>query len=173
MKKFIVSFLACVMLFMTLNICVFAETPKNKNSYEVVLIIDVSGSMNNSDPANPDKTRISTEAMESFALKCSQSGENAFKLSVVIYNTKVHTLVKSLDITTEAGKDAYKTAIQNLNENKVYNEDGTRFSCWSGQTNIGLAMQSAKDILDASDATKKSVMLFTDGRIELNDVVLE
>lgn len=167
MKKIIVLFLVCMMLFMTLNISALAAAPRNDNSYEVVLVIDTSGSMNTSDPANSDKTRISTEAMESFALKCSQSGNESFKLSVVIYNTKVHTLVKNLDITTEAGKSEYKTAIQNLNTNNVYNEDGTKFTCWAGQTNIGLAMQAAKEILDDSGATKKAVMLFTDGRIEL------
>ena len=168
MKKIVVSFLACVMLFMTLNLVAFANVPKSSDdSYEVVLVIDTSGSMKTSDPANSDNTRISTEAMESFALKCSQSEDMSFKLSVVIYNSKVHTLVKSLDITTESGKTEYQNAIRKLNNNEVYEADGTRFNCWAGKTNIGLAMQYAKGILDDSNATKKAVMLFTDGQIEL------
>lgn len=132
------------------------------STYEVALLIDVSGSMNTADPQ-----RISIESAKAFAYYYPNDAEY-FNISVILYNTNVLTAIEGVDVSKEDGMNKYQeclTTIGNLKNNGKYNG----FSCWAKDTDIGLAISQAKKILSSSNADKKAVILFTDGKIDLDN----
>lgn len=137
---------------------VYAE--ENNGSAEIVILIDTSGSMNWADPANNDGTRITTEAVKSFAfLRPSFTDTH---ISLVVYNQFVKTALTKTNVKTEWGITEYINAVDKINKDQIAD-----FKCWAYTTDIGAALQESYQILSKSTASKKAVLLFTDGRIEL------
>ena len=131
-------------------------------TYEVVLLIDSSGSMNYADP-----NRVTVEAVKSFAMCCPTEAES-FKISVVLYNTEILTAIRGADVKTADGKESFQATmakIGSMNRGEEFNG----FKLWTGETDIGAAIVEADRILTASAAAKKTVVLFTDGKIDLDN----
>lgn len=160
-KRFILFALAAVLVFSCVAVPSYAANGEGE-SYEIALLIDASGSMNQADPQ-----RISIEAAKAFAYYHPSQAEY-FKISVILYNTDVITAVSSVDVGTEEGMNTYQDCLDTigkLGRNGRYND----FVCWAMDTDIGEAIVEAEKILSASDAQKKAVILFTDGKIDLDN----
>lgn len=160
--KFCAMFLVLVLIASLVPISVSAEetTPEE---YELVLLIDVSGSMNTSDPPDPiDKTRLSVEAARAFAYYCPY-GANMY-ISLITYSSDVFVAAEKLNVGLTEDKIAYEDILDKINRSEL-----TGIKCWDGQTNTGAAMAAAKEILASSTATQKSVLLFTDGKTQVEE----
>lgn len=161
MKKLILFMLAFVLVFSCAAVPASADFSK-EDAYEIALLIDVSGSMNQADPK-----RISIEAAKAFAYYYPSQAEY-FKISVILYNTDVIAAVNGVDVTTEEGMETYQQSLDTigkLGRNGRFND----FVCWAKDTDIGEAIVEAEKILSASNAGKKAVLLFTDGKIDLDN----
>lgn len=162
-KKVLLLAMIAILLLPVFLINVSAtEGTQADKTYEVVLLIDVSGSMNQADP-----NRVSIEAAQSFANNVPD-GVDYCKISVILYNTDVITVLNRVDVTQESEAKKYQQCldtIKSLGKNGVYNE----FVCWAKNTDIGSAIVEAKQIISASTASKKTVLLFTDGKIDLDE----
>ena len=127
------------------------------DSYEIVLLLDTSGSMQ----SESDPTHISVDSARAFAYY--RPSYTDMYVSLVAYNTTAYTVAESLNVSTDSGMNRYQEALDSIDDNTI----GT-FKCWKGMTNIGDAMQKAEAILSKSTATHKAVLLFTDGKTEVN-----
>lgn len=159
-KLFLLAMIAALFL-PILSIHVNAASGSDK-TYEVVMLIDVSGSMMQADP-----NKVSIEAALRFANNVPSTAESC-KISVVLYNSDVIRALERVDVTRGSEKAKYSQnleIIKNLGKNGKYNE----FICWAKDTDIGAAIVEAKDILSSSSAAKKAVLLFTDGKIDLDN----
>jgi hypothetical protein len=138
---------------------VYAETANE--SLEIVILIDTSGSMNSADPPmGLERTRITTEAIKSFAF-LRPSFTDTY-ISLVVYNDFALTALDKTNVRTEDGINEYLHAVRMINMNQIQG-----INLWEHTTDIGGALQEAYQILSNSTATKKAVLLFTDGRIDL------
>ncbi len=136
-------------------------------SVEVVLLFDVSGSMNQADPET-DGTRLSIEAAHQFAFYYPTDA-NLF-ITVVPYNSKVYSGFPRVNVSTETGMETFGEQLTSIVENEI-----SGFKCWKEDTDIGTALEVANDLLSKSVADRKSVILFTDGKIDLinDDITTE
>lgn len=141
-------------------------------SVEIVLLLDVSGSMNSSDPMNSAGTRVSIEAAQQFVFNYPTNKDMYVK--VIPYNTGVCDELESLNVRTESGLMQYVANMQLiLNDRAVLNPGQAHLDvlpgidCWLGFTNIGGAMESAANFLADSKADRHAVILFTDGKIDM------
>lgn len=157
--------LAIVLALVLLSSCMLvparAEDTLPK-TYEVAVLIDVSSSMIQADP-----NAISIEAAKAFAYYYPSQAEY-FKISVILYNTNIATVIESLDVSKESGMDSYQDRLDEIS--KLGN--GQKYmglSYRNGYTDIGAALVESEKILAASSAEKKAVILFTDGSIVLED----
>ncbi len=162
MKKRIVHLLLSMLLaFATLVIPAQAD-PVTGQSYEVVLMLDMSGSTTLADP-----DRICIQAAKAFAYY-HPSQAKSFHLSVVLYNTKVTTALRSANVVTDQGMNDYQTCLDTVGDLRP-GEKYDGFTCWSGDTDIGAALKRSEQILSASKADNKAAILFTDGKIDLDN----
>lgn len=150
---------------LTLNAETEGDTENAVAPLEMVFLIDVSGSMVQNDPTyTSTKTRMSLEAVESFSSYCISSKIQQLFISVVIYNANVLLLMDKTDVTTSEGQKNLADAMKKLRSGSYLENNMLPYT---GMTNIGGALKCAHDILSQSSATKKAVLLFTDGRIEM------
>ena len=158
----------CFLLLLTLVMMLsFVTVPAQAvngegQSYEVVLLIDSSGSMNYADP-----DRISIEAAKAFAYYYPSQAEH-FNISVVLYNTEVLTAVRSVDVSKPNGMDSFQTTMETIGA-MSRGDKFNGFKVWTGETDIGAAIVESEKILSASKADTKAVLLFTDGKIDLDN----
>ena len=124
--------------------------------YEMVLVIDVSGSMKESDPQ-----KLSMDFAEIFA--AYHPTYNDMFLSVVVFNSNTAVAVERANVSTEAGMAQYTAAID-----EIRNDTFSGLDCWNGMTNTGAAMEAAEKILKTSTADHKAVLLFADGKTEVS-----
>lgn len=159
-RRCLLFLLALVMILSVMTVPTLAAN--EGQTYEVVLLIDSSGSMNYADPQ-----RITVEAVKSFAMCCPTQAES-FKISVVLYNTEILTAIRGADVKTTEGKESFQSLMSQIGEMER-GEKLNGFSLWTGETDIGSAIVEADKILTASKAAKKTVVLFTDGKIDLDN----
>lgn len=133
----------------------FAADEK-KETYEMVLLIDVSGSMKESDPQ-----KLSMDFAEIFA--AYRPSYNDMFLSVVVFNSNTAVAVERVNVSTEDGMAKYTAAIE-----EIRNDTFKGIDCWNGMTNTGAAMEAAEKILQKSSADHKAVLLFADGKTEVS-----
>ena len=141
---------------------------------EVVLLLDSSGSMRTADRDN-----ITTRATKAFASLVPDNA-TSFKISVVLYNTNVFAIQKSVNVADDAQKAKYDQCMDALfamPDGGTYRDwkgdaaignafQSAGFSVRSGNTNICAALEEAEKILEQSSAEKKAVLLFTDGKMD-------
>lgn len=160
-KRCLLLLLALVMVLSFVTVPTQAANGEGR-SYEVVLLIDSSGSMKYADPE-----RISMEAAEAFAYYYPSEAEY-FNISVVLYNTDVLTAVRSVDVSKTNGMDSFQSTMKEIGS-KAPGEKFNGLTLWTGETDIGGAIMEADKILSASNATTKAVLLFTDGKLDLDN----
>jgi hypothetical protein len=158
-KKSNIIFLLITMI-MLCPVISNVSAEENNESAEIVILLDTSGSMNWADPPNSDGTRISTEAIKSFAFLRPSFSDTY--ISLVVYNQFVKTVLENTNIRTEWGITEYIDVVDAINRDQI---DG--FRNWTRTTAIGSALQEAYQILAESTASERAVLLFTDGRIDL------
>lgn len=162
MKKRCVLLLLVLVMVLSLVTVPTQAVADEEYSYEVVLLIDSSGSMKYADPA-----RISMEAAEAFAYYYPSEAAY-FNISVVLYNTDVQTVVRSVDVSKTNGMDSFQATMTEIGS-KAPGEKYNGFTLWTGETDIGGAIVEAEKILSSSKANTKAVLLFTDGKIDLDN----
>ena len=173
MKRFFTVAIASLLLIFTIMpVFVNASTSDNEH-LEVVILLDVSNSMNSCDPAI-NGTRVTTEGAKTFAFLRPSFAETY--VSLIIYNDNISTVLERTNIRTERGLNEFASAIDNVNTNNNGNgfvsNKGDDFNAWRGFTDIGGALDEARNILENSTASQKAVLLFTDGKIELTEPYL-
>lgn len=114
---------------------------------DVVVILDMSGSMWKTDP-----DRISVEAAKLFIDMMETSGS---RVGLVSFSDSLGTVIDLKEINSQSDKESVKQAIDNLKYN--------------GDTDIGLALQKGYDILQnaTESGNQKAILFFTDGKIAL------
>lgn len=168
MKRFFALLMVCTMLLYVVPLNAVAEDSKQVESIDIVLLLDVSTSMNTCDKENPDThSRVSTEAAQMFAFMFPYEVEMNIKL--IPYNGIVYDGFDSLNVSTTEGLKQYVENIELVLSDNRENDVLEDISCWFGYTDIGAAMEAgAKSLLD-SEADKKAMILFTDGCIATQD----
>lgn len=118
---------------------------------DVVLVIDTSGSMNNSDPE-----RITLEAA---ALFMDMMETRHSRIGIVGFSGVVHSVMPLSPINTVSTRNQIRNTVSNF----VYH----------GWTDIGLGLRTAVEMINENPAPNNSpmILLFTDGRIELNEAL--
>jgi Ca-activated chloride channel family protein len=127
---------------------VFAVTQQNSN-VNAVLIIDVSGSMKQSDPS-----KLGFEGVKMFIDMCSYKGDN---IGVVAYSNTVEKAKNITPINTQNDKDIIKSFVSSLNRESSY-------------TDITAGLNKATEMLDSikgQNTNKPMIVVFTDGN---NDI---
>lgn len=128
----------------------------------VVIVMDISNTMN--DTLGAGKTRLdaakeaSNNFIDSFAAR-SQNSSIDRKLGFVAFNSDSYQIFKLQDCN-ESNKETLKTKITNEINKNIVNESvahNKRF------TNIEAGLKRAKDMLDGSSASKKYILFLSDG----------
>lgn len=143
-----------------------ATASEENDSIEIALLVDISGSMNSSDPE-----RLAIEAAQQFVFGCPMTTDMYIK--IIPYNENVYSDFNSVNVRTEAGLTQYLNYIRNMTTKNeavgrytLSQSNGKNFFCWEGQTDIGSAMKVGENLLLNSTHNRKAMILFTDGRID-------
>ena len=116
------------------------------NRYNVVLVLDASGSMNSSDPHN-----LRFEAIKEFLYLLTEKGNH---VGAVVFSNDVSAQKAVVEMDSRNKKDAVIAALEEVPA--------------SGWTNIGSALDTAVDMLEQGDPNLPSVILFlSDGNTEM------
>ena len=169
MKKSVLFVLVAAVLLSLFALTVAADNQTGE-SYEIALLVDVSGSMSynqNGTPGGADPDKISIQAAKAFAYYYPYQAKN-FKLSLIPYSTETVTAVQSVDVMSESGMRDYQEALDAIAATPAKGKYKD-LTCWWEDTDIGKALVKAKEVLSASAAENKAVLLFTDGKIDLGD----
>ena len=128
-------------------VSVHASAVQKKSNMDVVLVLDVSGSMKKADPE-----RISLEGAKLFLDMMESTGSRA---GIVAFSDHLVQTSDLADIQGITDKTVLKDSINSLN--------------FSGDTDIGSALQKSVDILNSAPdvGNKKMILFFTDGKIDL------
>ncbi len=168
MKKILAILLTLAAIVCAFPISMAAEEAAPVNSVEIVLLLDVSASMNMADPqrtVGDTVMRVSTEAALNFVY--NYPTETAMYMKVIPYNAAVYTGFDSVNVSTEKGLEKYEKNMQMILDDLSENSTIDAISCYRFATDIGAALEAATETVSASTAEKKAVILFTDGKIEL------
>lgn len=143
-KRFLVAVMVLVLVLTGLP--VHADT-LGAAGMDVVLVIDTSGSMKYT-----DGNKIALDAAKLFVDMMDCSGS---RVGLVSFSDTLGAVVNLTAINTTADKDVVKNAIDSLE--------------YTADTDIGLAMQKALEVLTAGGdvGNKKTILFFTDGAIDL------
>ena len=172
MKKKIIY---TIIVSMLLSFIIISMSPMSVSASEIesrqmefVVLLDVSASMGadregapGADPMQ-NGTRLSIEAIKNFIWKSPSYAD--VRISLIIYHHDVAMVFKKLNVRTNGDSVSdYLDSILRGDANIMEN-------IWNGSTNIKNPLQMAKEILDETIDTsvKKGVILFTDGRIEID-----
>jgi len=117
------------------------------NGLDIVIVIDTSGSMKRT-----DEDRLAVEAAKLFVDMMETEGS---KVALVTFSHKLGTTVPMTEINSQADKQEVKDAIANIK--------------YTGDTDIGLALKKAEEILaaDKNSDNRRAILFFTDGKIDL------
>ncbi|MCR5322053.1 MAG: VWA domain-containing protein [Lachnospiraceae bacterium] len=144
-----------MMIIITMLICaVFTQNRSLAGSFDenggmdVVIVVDTSGSMRQT-----DSERIAVEAAKLFVDMMETSGS---QVGLVSFSDSLGTVLGMTQIESLADKDFIKDSINGLK--------------YAGDTDIGLALKKAYDILQINaknSNNKKAILFLTDGKIDL------
>lgn len=135
----------CIMAQMCIS--VNADSVPKGNNMDVVLVIDVSGSMKKTDPE-----KIALEGAKLFVDMMESSGS---RVGLVAFSDQLVQVYNLTAVNSDSDKKAIKDAIEALQ--------------FSGDTDIGTAVQKAVNMLTTAQdvGNNKMVLFFTDGQIDL------
>jgi len=173
LKKLLCFIIAAVLLLPAPAIAVLADNSNAEavENVEVVILFDVSHSMNNSDPENDYGARLSIQAAQQFVF--NRPSEIDEYVTVIPYNSSIYDGFGKMNVSNESGSDDFVEAMDMILRDNTTVKDTPDdvipgFSCWINKTDIGSALERATEILADSTCDKKAVILFTDGKIELS-----
>ena len=148
-KLFAVTLLVMTLIITSLTITpvMAAESETDDKNYNIEIVVDASGSLNQTDPEDNRYT-----AIDIFLQTLREKGNN---VGSVIFTSKIEE-------DTGLSEMNSKNAKENLsNQIKSYVPD-------TGDTNIGLALQTAVDALESSDkGSEKIILLISDGNTDM------
>ncbi len=167
MKKATRALAAFLALVMLLSLCAVGAAAEEKKVYEAVLIIDTSGSMDQSDPpdASNNNARMSIESARAFAYYYPTYAD--LYITVVVFGGSVGVAIEKVNVSTEAGMLQYEAALDAIANDYQNTDTLPGYDCWTGATDTGSAVAKANEILKKSTADKSAVVLFTDGKTEV------
>ena len=174
MKRFVSLLLASFIILSFISVPVFSTTSASGNEQlEVVILLDVSNSMNDSPRdhgelirgSDPEveiegvRTRFTIEAIQNFIWNCPPQVD--MHVSLVVFND-------SATIVTESSINVNKTTnpngigdVEEYLDQILRNEEG---KWWRGLTNIVDALEKSESIFDdVGDSVTKGIILFSDG----------
>lgn len=153
-RKVLFLFLCVVMIVSQLSIASFAEDKETTNRFNVVFIIDESGSMENGN--DPDNLRY--DAAKDFIALMAETGNKVGSVSFM------EDVVAYQEMTYVDGTQAKNDFAENI----VYNDA-------RGMTNIGAALGKAVELLDEGrdESLPSVIILLTDGNTEVPKEMLE
>lgn len=151
MKKRFMSLIFAVMIFLmqmcTTVISFAASTEANK--FNVIFVLDASGSMNQT-----DQSGLRYDALNLFLGLLTENGNH---VGDVIFTQTIDNTLNIKEITSQDDKRQVLENLKSINPS-------------SGDTNIGLALAAATDMLDSGkNANLDSViLLLSDGNTDLD-----
>lgn len=147
LKKGLVLSIIMLCVLMQMCICVRAVPVQRSSNMDVVLVIDVSGSMKKTDPE-----KIALEGAKLFVDMMENSGSRA---GLVAFSHELVQVYNLTAINSGSDKASLKNAIDTLQ--------------FSGDTDIGTAVEKAVEMLTSVQdvGNNKMVLFFTDGEIDL------
>lgn len=147
-NKRLIVFLLAIMLVQQLVFAypVYAKDP-NATNIDAMVVIDISGSMNHSDP-----NRLAQEAIKLFTDMMSAKGD---KIGLVAYSHKIVTERAMVALDDENEKQEFKEFVQTLKP--------------GGDTDISLGIKRAIKILDTNKTpqNKPLIIILADGNNDL------
>jgi len=143
----LMAVIAIVFSILANSVLATEDNSDTNNRYNVMFVVDASGSMRSTDP---DGYRF--EAIKLFASLLANGGNY---LGGVVFNEDILEVIDPAEMKSSSDKSEVTEAIENVNAN--------------GDTNIGLALDTAIDsLLDDADPSLPSVILFlSDGNTDL------
>lgn len=148
--RFVIKYFGVLLIFVTLMSNVFmtdVSAADDSKSMDVVMVIDVSGSMEDTDPDG-----VAREAAKLFIDTMELSGS---RVGVVSFSNQT-TVVPLMEVNSVSDKRNLKRQIDTF-VNK-------------GATDIGLALTQAVNMLETADdvGNDKMILFLTDGRIDIS-----
>lgn len=127
---------------------VMAEESENGDThYDIEIVVDASGSLKRTDPENNRYT-----AIDIFLQTLRENGNNA---GSVVFTTKIE-------------KDTGLSEMNSKNSKEKLSNQIHSYTPETGDTNIGLALQTAADNLNASNnGSEKIILLLSDGNTDM------
>ena len=163
-KKRILALLALVAVVLALGCPGVSASADDSGDRSIVLLIDKSGSMNQTDAArrNLDCAKMFVDSLYIESLHDPDAGTDGvgFRVGVIAFSNSTEIMTDLTDISSESGLETVKTAIDSIS----YREINT------GGTDMGLSLYEAVDMLCArGDSSECTVVLFSDGYTEAVD----
>ena len=148
MRCLLAIVLACTVLLSLPCIQANAEKESSNNRFNVVIVLDASGSMKNTDPNG-----FRYEAISQFTGLLAEQGN---VLGGVVFHTDLAAEKTLTEITSQAGKDAVTDMLKSIPSN-------------GGWTNTGAGLSRAVEMIKQNgDPELPSVILFlSDGNTEM------
>lgn len=149
MQKIIKSFVAAICsIFLITPISIKAhaeEYASKKNGLDVIFVMDYSGSMKSNDPEQI------AQAMVKAFIDTVHSAD--IRIGFVSYNDRILSSASPVEIQTAEQRESLKQLI-----------DGVGYS---GNTDIGLGLRYAKELIGQETERKKAIVLISDGETDL------
>ena len=170
MKKITSLLLTLVFILCALPLGIAADETSTHSassigSIDIALLLDVSGSMESADP-NVGGSRMSTDVAGMFST-WMPTLEMQVRIKLIPYSTNVYDGFDPVYSNEKMPDGSGKTRLgEQLKQ--VVSDTIPGFSCYDGMTNIGGAMKVGTQFLTSSDADKKVMILFTDGKLEMS-----
>lgn len=134
-------------LFSVFNSNVSAQNMTNADNINVILVLDTSYSMNET-----DKDKVSIEMLKLFA---DISYAARTRIGFVAYNDQIEAFTPLTEVITDRGKEDFKRGFDSLRR--------------VGRTDTGLGLKKAWELLSNADTGRKSfIILLTDGEIDID-----
>lgn len=150
MQKIIKSFVAavCSILLMTpITIKAHAEEyVSEKNGLDVIFVMDYSGSMKSNDSEHI------AQAMVKAFIDTVHSAD--IRIGFVSYNDRILSSASPVPVQTAEQRERLKQLINGVG--------------YSGNTDIGLGLRYAEELLGQEDQRKKAIVLISDGESDLD-----
>ncbi len=121
------------------------EFTSEKSGVDIVFVMDYSGSMKTNDPQN-----IAKGMVKAFI---DTVHSDAIRVGFVSYNDQILSSLSPISVKTQKQRNKLKTLI----EGKTY----------SGNTDIGLGLSCAYDIIEQETERKRVIVLISDGETDL------
>ena len=150
-----IIWLAALFALLLGGLTVLADDLDGSSGMDVVIVMDTSGSMQNSKGGGADPEGVAMEAAKLFVDMMESSGS---RVGLVPFSDQLGNVVNLTDINSTADKEGVKSAISALS--------------YGGDTDIGQAMQKAMEILNNGGdvGNRKMILFFTDGNIDFSVV---